>query len=111
MFEAAKAAARQRGHRRRLRPVPHRGADGQQTYILTSMLKRVDIAVYDFVKAFDDGKSKAGVKLRPQGRRCRLRHHRRLVDDIKDQIDDSRQKIIDGEIKVPTRSPASSTIT
>ena len=31
---------------------------GQQPHILTSMLKRVDTAVYDYVKAFADGELK-----------------------------------------------------
>ena len=45
----------QLGDRCRLRPVPHRGR-GQQPLILTSMLKRVDVAVFEYVEAFDDGK-------------------------------------------------------
>ena len=42
------------GDRRRLRPVPAAPAD-QQPYILTSMLKRVDVAVYETIKDFVDG--------------------------------------------------------
>ena len=32
----------------------------QQTHILTSALKRVDVAVYDFAKAYKDGTTKPG---------------------------------------------------
>lgn len=74
----------------------------QQACILTSMLKRVDVAVYDTVKAYVAGEFKAGVStfdLANGG-----------IDfstaggQIKDKkaIDDLKQKIIDGDIKVPT---------
>ena len=50
-------------------------AEDQKPHILTSMLKRVDVAVFDYVKAFDDEPVKPGfVDLRPEGRRCRLLH-------------------------------------
>ena len=50
----------------------------QQSHILTSALKRVDVAVFDFAKAFDDGDDQVRLRrLRPQARRCRLRHQRR----------------------------------
>ena len=50
-----------------------------QDVILTSMLKNVDVAVYDYLKAVD-GRHVPGRRhhLRPQGRRRRLLHHRWL---------------------------------
>jgi basic membrane protein A len=72
--------------------------------IMTSMLKRVDHAVEAFIGTFVDGKvaggkdvvndlSTDGVGLAKSGG---------FIDDIQGQIDDYRQKIIDGDIKVPT---------
>ena len=44
-----------------------------QPYILTSMLKRVDVAVYETIKAFAERQFAAGAAdVRPQGRRRRL---------------------------------------
>jgi basic membrane protein A and related proteins len=76
------------------------GDAGLQKVILTSMVKRVDTAVFDSVKAFKDtGKvaSKAyglkddGVGYSTSGGQ---------VDDIKAKLEDYRQQIIDGKIKV-----------
>jgi basic membrane protein A len=74
--------------------------------IMTSMLKRVDNAVSKFIGDFVDGKTAPfggknivndlktdGVGLATSGGK---------IDDIKSQIDSYRQKIISGEIKVPT---------
>jgi basic membrane protein A len=75
----------------------------EQPYILTSMLKRVDVAVYETIKAFAAGQfqggyqtfdlSKNGVGYSTSGG---------FVDDIKSQLEDLKAKIISGEIKVPT---------
>ncbi|MCA1781731.1 MAG: BMP family protein [Dermatophilaceae bacterium] len=74
-----------------------------QDVIITSMLKRVDVAVYEFLKAevegtFEAGEvifdlSEGGVDYSTTGGK---------VDDIKDQLDALKQQIIDGEITVPT---------
>jgi basic membrane protein A len=74
--------------------------------IMTSMLKRVDNAVEKFIGDFVDGKTAPfggknivndlktdGVGLAVSGG---------MIDDIKTQIDGYRQKILSGEIKVPT---------
>jgi basic membrane lipoprotein Med (substrate-binding protein (PBP1-ABC) superfamily) len=54
------------------------GADVQD-YILTSMLKRVDVAVYNTIEAHVNGEFTAGPRrLRPVGRRCRLLDVRRV---------------------------------
>jgi basic membrane protein A len=72
--------------------------------IMTSMLKRVDNAVQAFIGDFVDGKVKGGTDvvndLKSDG--VGLATSGGQIDDIKDQIDEYRQKIIDGEIKVPT---------
>ncbi len=77
-----------------------------QEYILTSMLKRVDVAVFETIEAqandeFSPGPvvfdlSVDGVGYSTSGG---------FVDDIADQLDEFKQQIIDGDIVVPT-SPA-----
>jgi basic membrane lipoprotein Med (substrate-binding protein (PBP1-ABC) superfamily) len=71
--------------------------------IMTSMLKRVDNAVQAFIGDFVDGKVKGGTDvvndLKSDG--VGLATSGGQIDDIKTKIDDYRQKIIDGEIKVP----------
>jgi basic membrane protein A len=79
----------------------------QQAHILTSMVKRVDVAVYNSIKAFNDGDTKGrvnvldlsvdGVGYSTEGG---------YLDDIKDQLEDLKQQIIDGKITVPS-SPGS----
>ena len=75
-----------------------------QPVVMTSMLKKVDVAVYDYIKSFVDGEplsgpvvfdlEKNGVDYSKTGGQ---------VDDIADQIDEYKQKIIDGEITVPEK--------
>ncbi|WP_367321177.1 BMP family protein [Streptomyces sp. HUAS ZL42] len=71
--------------------------------ILTSMVKNVDVGVYDFIKSVHDGKpltgqnnyslAKGGVSLATSGG---------FIDDIKSQLDTAKQKIVDGSITVKT---------
>jgi basic membrane protein A and related proteins len=71
--------------------------------IITSMLKRVDVAVYEFIKGQAAGSftagptvfdlAKDGVGYSTSGGK---------IDDIKTQLEDFKKKIIDGSIKVPT---------
>jgi basic membrane protein A len=71
--------------------------------IISSMVKRVDVAVYDFIKANQDGTvqggdqvydlKKGGVDFATTGGH---------IDDIKSKIDEIKQQIIDGKITVPT---------
>jgi basic membrane protein A and related proteins len=78
------------------------GADVQE-YILTSMLKRVDVAVYNTIQAHLDGTftggpnvfdlSVDGVGYSTTGG---------FVDDIVDQLEEWKAKIVSGEIVVPT---------
>ena len=74
----------------------------QKDNILTSSLKRVDVAVFDFVKAFTEDSVKPGFELYDLPRDgvgySTSGDH---VTDIKDQIEKYKQKIIDGDIKVP----------
>ncbi|MCY4152280.1 MAG: BMP family ABC transporter substrate-binding protein [Aestuariivita sp.] len=84
------------------------GVDSNQNYVhpgsvLTSMLKRVDIAVYDALKAGDDietgvfmfGLSEDGVGYALDEHNAAL-----ITDEMKQAADAAREQIINGEIKV-----------
>jgi basic membrane protein A len=71
--------------------------------IISSMLKRVDNAVFDFVERTSKGQFKAGVHnwdLKNDGVGYSTSGGK--IDDIKAQVEDLKAKIISGEIKVPT---------
>ncbi len=107
LFEAAKATSDESGSK-----VWAIGVDSDQyntsdaavkDYILTSMLKRVDVAVYEIIKAHIDGKvvggpttydlSVDGVGYATSGG---------FVDDIADKLEAFKADIISGKIVVPT---------
>jgi basic membrane protein A len=72
-------------------------------YILTSMLKRVDIAVFDFVKSVSDNSFQAGTKkydLSNDGVGYAISGGK--VDDLKAKLDGFKKDIVDGKTKVPT---------
>lgn len=71
--------------------------------IITSMIKKVDVAVYDFIKSVSQGNFKAGNKiydLKADGVGYSTSGGK--VDDIKTQLDDYATKIQSGQTKVPT---------
>ncbi len=72
--------------------------------ILTSMLKNIDVAVYDFLKSVADGEPKTGpqvydLSVDGVGYSTTGGH----VDDIADQLEEYKQQIVDGEITVPSK--------
>jgi basic membrane protein A and related proteins len=70
--------------------------------ILTSMVKDVDVAVFDFLKNYGAGTVKAGpmvYDLKAGGVEYSLTGGK--LDDIKPKLDEYKQKIISGEITVP----------
>ena len=84
------------------------GVDSNQNHlhpgkVLTSMLKRVDVAVYDAMKAgegletgvFAWGLAQNGVGYAMDDNNASL-----VSDEMKAAVEDARQKIIDGEIEV-----------
>lgn len=79
------------------------GADEKfKDNILTSSLKKVDVAVIDFLKAFDAGTVKAGFDvydLKRDG--VGYSTSGGYIDDITTQLDEAKAKIIAGDIKVP----------
>lgn len=77
---------------------------GVKDQILTSMVKNVDVAVFDFVKSVNEDKFEAGSKIydlksNGVGYATSGGH----VDDIKSQLEELKQQIISGEIKVPEK--------
>ena len=75
-----------------------------QPYILTSMLKRVDVAVYETAKAMAEGNFAGGVQTFDLSRDGvgYSTSGDFLGDDVISQLEDLKQQIIDGEIEVPT---------
>jgi basic membrane protein A len=71
-------------------------------YILTSMLKRVDVSVYETMKDHATGAFKGGVRVfSVADGGLSYATTGGNIDDIKDQIDDFAAKIASGEIVVP----------
>ncbi|PZN11240.1 MAG: BMP family ABC transporter substrate-binding protein [Bacillota bacterium] len=75
--------------------------------ILTSMVKRVDVAVYDVVRSVVEGKFQSGPHeygLKEDGVGYAINDkNRSMIQDITSQLDELKQKIIDGEIQVPDK--------
>ena len=73
--------------------------------ILTSMLKRVDVAVFDTIKAEKEGKFSGGLKsfgLADKGIDYAVdTHNEKLVAMHKEKIEKVRDDIVSGKIKVP----------
>jgi basic membrane protein A and related proteins len=77
------------------------GLSKYKNVIMTSVVKNVDVAVYDLIKSVKDGKpmtgvnsytlAKGGVSLATSGG---------FIDDIQPQIEKAKKKIVSGEIKV-----------
>jgi basic membrane protein A len=77
--------------------------EGQKEKILTSMLKRIDVAVFEYIKAVGDDQAPSGnVTYDLAGDGVGYSTSGGFVDDIKDQIDAAAEKIKSGEVKVPT---------
>ena len=75
----------------------------QQAHILTSMLKRVDVAVYETIKAFKDGMLAGGFAtydLKVDG--VGYSTSGGYLDDVVTQLEEIKAAIIAGEIEVPT---------
>lgn len=82
----------------------------QQELILTSMLKRVDTAVYDTIKQVSEGDFTTGYQifgLAEDGVDYAVNQFNDnedlLSSDIQAELDDFKQQILDGKIKVPTK--------
>jgi basic membrane protein A len=70
--------------------------------ILTSMIKKVDVAVYDYLKAAVDGNPPSGEQIYDlEANGVDYSTSGGFVEDISQQLEDYKQQIIAGEIKVP----------
>ncbi|WP_433474562.1 BMP family lipoprotein [Spirillospora sp. CA-142024] len=78
---------------------------GVKDYILTSMEKHVDVAVYDFVESVANGSFKAGTKqYNLQNNGIGYATSGGHVDDIKAKLDELKADIVSGKITVPTKA-------
>jgi basic membrane protein A len=74
-----------------------------QPFILTSMIKRVNVAVYETIKAQVDGNFQGGYVTFDLARDgVGYSTSGGFLDDIVPQLEELKQKIISGEITVPT---------
>jgi basic membrane protein A and related proteins len=76
----------------------------EQEHILTSMLKRVDTAIYDTIEAVANDSFEPGAQifgLAEEGVGYATSNPDLLTDDIVAQLEDFKQQIIDGDITVP----------
>jgi len=72
--------------------------------IITSMIKRVDVGTFDFIKNLTLGKFTAGTKVYDlKGGGIDFSVTGGKIDDIKAKLDAYKQQIIDGKIVVPTK--------
>ncbi|MBB6350613.1 basic membrane protein A [Nonomuraea muscovyensis] len=75
-----------------------------QSVIMTSMLKRVDVGVFEYIKAFQGGAkggSNVTYDLKVDG--VGLATTGGEIDDIKDKLDTAKKDIVDGKITVPAK--------
>ncbi|MEX0766655.1 MAG: BMP family ABC transporter substrate-binding protein [bacterium] len=79
--------------------------DDQRNQILTSMMKRVDVAVYETIKAFVEGRFQGGYRNLGLGEGgvgyAENDYNRSMIADIKPRLEELKSKITAGEIKVP----------
>lgn len=80
-------------------------AEGQKKYVLTSAIKDVDTAVFEFVKSVQEGKAQSGIQRfdLASGGVSYSTSNKDEISDIQDKLEELKQQIIDGEIKVPTK--------
>jgi basic membrane protein A and related proteins len=77
--------------------------EGVKEVILTSMLKKVDVAVYDFIKSVTEDNFTAGtVEYNLEKDGVGYSTSGGFVDDITDQLDEFKAQIVSGEITVPS---------
>jgi basic membrane protein A and related proteins len=80
----------------------------QQPYILTSMIKRVDVSVYEAIKNFLGGKFEGGYRefgLSDGGISYAVNDiNKAMMADITAKLEDLKQKVVKGEIVVPSNN-------
>lgn len=80
--------------------------DDQRGQILTSMMKRVDVAVYETIKGFIEGRFQGGYRnfglVEGGVGYAENDYNRNMIADIKPRLEELKTKITSGEIKVPS---------
>ena len=78
-----------------------------QPYILTSMLKRVDVSVFETIKALVDGTFAPGIEVFDLSRDGvgYSTSGDFLPEDVIAQLEDLKAQIVAGDIEVPTEQP------
>ncbi len=77
------------------------GLEKYKDHILTSVVKNVDVAVFDMIKSVKDGKPLTGQHpylLKDGG--VSLATSGGFIDDIKAKIEEAKKNIVDGKVKV-----------
>lgn len=75
----------------------------QQPFILTSMLKRVDVAIFEYIAAYVDGAPPSGQEvydITVDG--VGYATSGGFVDDIVEDLEAAKQQLVDGEVTAPT---------
>jgi len=79
-------------------------------WILTSMIKRVDVATYDTIKAAADGTFKGGIDqvfdLKSGGISYSKSNTQLMTQDIIDQVEKAKQQILSGAVVPPSAPPS-----
>ncbi|MDQ4008463.1 MAG: BMP family ABC transporter substrate-binding protein [Actinomycetota bacterium] len=76
---------------------------GLKEVILTSMIKKVDVAVYDFLKSYVDGKTVTGSQIYDlEANGVGYSTSGGFIDDIVPQLEKYKKQIISGQIEVPS---------
>lgn len=111
MFKAAKEHTDRVGQSKKVWGI---GVDSDQAltvgadlapYVLTSMLKRVDVAVYETIKSFNAGTLKGGTTEVFDAKREGVGYATTggYIKDITSKLDDYKKDIVDGKITVPSK--------
>jgi basic membrane protein A len=86
-------------------------SEEQKPHVLTSMIKRVDTAVFDAIVAANDGTFEGGAAiefgLAEEGVGYSTSNEELMTSEIVDQLEELKQQIINGEIEVPFEPAAS----
>lgn len=78
--------------------------DEQKPWVVTSAMKSIDTAVFDFVSAVAEGGAESGVQRfdLSGGGVDYADSNEELISPIREEMEEAKQQIIDGEIEVPT---------
>lgn len=80
-------------------------SEEQKPHVVTSALKGVDTAVFEFASSVADGEAQSGVQRfdLADGGVDYATSNTEEISDIEDDLDELKQQIADGEIEVPTK--------